>query len=156
MIILRLARGIHKHFPARRSEWALGAMLFSLGAILLHPDNLFDSTPLYHGLKLIASEKVWGWGCFLVGFVRLIALILNGTFADTAYSRWSPHVRGAMAFLSCFFWAGITIGIFYAADHPVFGMGIFPFLLALELTNIHQALTDAGAADRDFFDAPGT
>lgn len=33
MIVMRIFRGIHEHFPARASEWALSMMLLNLGLI---------------------------------------------------------------------------------------------------------------------------
>lgn len=155
MIFVRLARGVTDHFPARRSEWALAAMLFSVGLILIHPAVTFDESPGYRGMKLIASENVWGWGCLLIGWLRLFALFLNGTFSHTHYGHWSPHVRGAMAFLSILFWAAITVGLFLV-QRPLFGLGIFPFLMLLDITNVHQAFLDAGQADRGARDGDDT
>ena len=154
MIILRrVVSGVHAHFPARRSEWALGGMMFATGWILLMPEVTFNPrTPLFVVLGSVMSENTWGWTCLVFGFGRLGSLIINGTFSDTSYSRYSPHVRGGFAFLSCFFWATITIGLF-AAWRPLFGLGCYPFLLLLEITNVWQAMRDARQADMSARDA---
>lgn len=121
--------------------------MFTTGALLLHPDETFNPrTPLFQVLGSVAAEDVWGWSCLVFGCGRILALIINGTFADTYYSRFSPHVRGAFAFLSCFFWATITIGLF-AAWRPLFGLGCYPFLLLLEITNVWQSMRDARQSD---------
>lgn len=153
IIVRRVVTGVQAHFPARRSEWALGGMMFTTGWILLLPAVTFNPrTPLFQVLGSVASEEAWGWTCLIFGGARLVALIVNGTFADTYYSRYSPHVRGAFAFLSCFFWATITIGLM-AAWQPLFGLGCYPFLLLLEITNVWQASLDAGQSDRSARDA---
>lgn len=148
MIYVRIARGVFDHFPARRSEWALAGMLASTGLILLLPDATFrPDVPLFRTLSRLGTEDQWGWACFIFGVARLIALIINGTFADTVYSRYSPHVRGVFAFFSCFYWGVITIGLL-SAYRPLFALGCYPFLLLLDFSNIWQAFHDAGEVDR--------
>ena len=152
MIIVRpIWNGVTAHFPARRSEWALASMMFTTGVILLHPGITFQpGVRLFQTLQAIASENAWGWSCLLFGAARLCALIVNGTFADTKYSQYSPHVRGGFAFLSMFYWATISIGLLHAATINAipFGLGCYPFLLVLDMTNVYQAFLDAGRADR--------
>lgn len=149
MIAVRLIDGITSHFPARRSEWALASMLFATGVILLLPGVTFDvRTPIFRVLADMAEEDVWGYACLLFGGVRLMALIINGTFLPhSKFSRYSPHARGGMAFGSCFFWAAISYGLF-ATGRPAFGLGCYPFLLLLDISNVAQAFLDAGNIDQ--------
>lgn len=147
-VYIQVLNGVTHHFPARRSEWALSAMMFLTGLLLLHPDVMFDErVTLFRTLAAIASEVVWGWLCLGFGAARLAALLVNGTFGGAAYSRWSPHVRGGFAFMSCFYWATITIGLL-ASMRPLFALGCYPMLLLLDISNVHQAFLDAGEADR--------
>jgi hypothetical protein len=153
MIILRMARGVTDHFPARRPEWVLAAMLAGWGVILGMPtSNVFELVPAFSGLKAIASEVIWAWICLLLGSIRLLALIVNGTFYTTAYGRFSPHVRGALAFLSCFIWTAISVST-YSSELATTGLVIYPGLLFLEFTNVMAAVQDAAEVDRSHADA---
>lgn len=148
MIVIRMVKGVSDHFPARRSEWVLAAMLLGWGIILGPPStSVFATSPAFAGLDGMAPEWVWAWVCLLIGVVRLLALLINGTFAHTFYGHWSPHVRGALAFLSCFIWTAISIGVFNSGALTT-GIIIYPGLLALEITNLKEAWQDAGEADR--------
>lgn len=152
MVIVRIARGISDHFPARASEWALAGMLFNLGVVFGQPERTFERVPSLAGLAVLFSEQTWAWGLLVVGAVRIIALGINGTFAHTAYGRLSPHVRAALAFVSCFFWLSITIGLNISAVLSP-GLGIYPVLLLLDMYNTVRATKDAAVADRAWTDA---
>ena len=146
MIIIKMAHGIHKHFPVRAGEWALAFMLFFWGLVLSGPDPVFSKSASYDGLARVASEQAWAIGCLLVGFIRLTALFINGSFADTRYGKFSPHVRGILAFASCFFWAQITVGMI-RPDGSTTGLAVYPVLLVFDLWNAARAWFDAGQAD---------
>lgn len=147
-IYVRVIDGIVEHFPARRSEWALAAMMATVGALLLDPAVTFTpGVMLFQTLSAVATENEWGWACLGFGGARLIALFINGSFANSYWSRWSPHIRGAFAFLSCFFWLTITFGLLVSFK-PYFALGIYPYLLLLDLSNVSQAFHDAGEADQ--------
>lgn len=147
MVVLRVIRGIHDHFPARASEWALSVMLFNLGLILALPRQTLQESPSLSGLARIASEDVWAWALLIIGSVRLMALVINGTFVHTTYGRWSPHVRAFLAFASCFFWMQITVGLTLSPTFAT-GLGIYPVLLALDMYNTARAAGDAALVDR--------
>ncbi|MDP2358032.1 MAG: hypothetical protein Q8M31_18475 [Beijerinckiaceae bacterium] len=147
MIILRVIRGIHEHFPARASEWALALMLFNLGLVLAMPQETMMESASLSGLARIASEEVWAGALLLIGIVRLLALIINGTFAHAKYGRWSPHVRAFLALVSCFFWMQIAVGLTLSPTIAT-GIGIYPVLLALDMYNTARASGDAALIDR--------
>lgn len=144
MLIVRVVRGIHAHLPARAAEWALGAILFNWGWILLLPGQTFGREA-YDLMVAIAPEPIWGIACLVIGATRLIALVINGTFADTAYSRFSPHVRTAMSGLSCFFWLQIVLS--FALAPPGTGLAVYPVLLVLDLYSAYRAAGDAKHSD---------
>lgn len=147
MIVLRLAHGIRSHFPARVSEWALAAALTTWGYILLLPQDTFAISPAYRHMAAMASETKWGSAAVTIGGVRLLALIINGTFAETPYGKISPHVRGLTAFFSCFAWVQILIGLLGSGD-AVPGIGIVFWVLVLDIYNTVRAFGDAGDVDR--------
>lgn len=110
-IYLRISRGVRDHLYVRRSEWACAIILTWWGISLLSPGNTFDISPTYIGLRRIASETIWGGVCATVGVIRLSALVINGTFQNSCYSRYSPHVRSFTAYLTAVIFIMITAGI---------------------------------------------
>ena len=148
MIILRVvAAGIAEHFPARRSEWVMAAMMMGWGALVLRPSDIFEQSPAWQPLAAWASEPVWGTAALLIGALRLCALIINGTFYQSWYGRWSPHVRALASFLSCFIWMQLSWGLLNAPIVST-GLSIYPGLLVLDLMNVAAAASDAGKMDR--------
>lgn len=144
MIVLRLAQGVQKHFAARRSEWALAFGLTGWGYVVAKPSILFTTVPAYSYMAQMASEATWGRGALIIGMLRILALIINGTFPGTIYGEYSPAVRGVFSFASCFVWASITIGLFAStADAP--GSFIYLFVcFCLDFTNGYSAMQDFG------------
>lgn len=154
MIIVRVARGITEHFPARASEWGFAALLIWLGSLFLHYPALFDASLSYAGLAKLADEVVWGWACIAIGSLRLVALVINGTFAGTWYGRRSPHVRGVCAFLSCGIWFPIFAG-FLVSERPLLIVCYAGVVLGLDAYNIRRVWADAGRASEARADAAG-
>jgi hypothetical protein len=148
-MIIRIGRGIGKHFATRATEWGCTAVLFLWGVRLtLFDDDVFGASASMIELRRVFSEDAWGAMCFVVGSLRICALILNGTFEGEWYSRFSPHVRSVMAFLSCFFWLTITLGII-SAGMPSTGICVYPVLLAGDIWNTGRALIDADRSHRN-------
>lgn len=145
-MMIRIVTGIHKHLPERVAEWALAIVLVRFGWTLLQPGDTFALSPTFTDMANMASENVWGWGCFLIGVVRLLALIVNGTFWDTIYSRYSPHVRGITAVISIFAWTNICYGM-WASGVNTTGLAVYPVLLVLDIWCVFHAFGDAKAAD---------
>lgn len=147
MVILRVYKGIHDHFPARRSEWVLAGIMLAWGAILLGPSDTFARSPAWAEMAKFADEKVWGWAAVSIGLFRFAALIINGTFAETWYGRWSPHVRGVASLLAIFLWFQISFGL-YASDAAATGLAVYPGLLVLDFMNWIAGATDAAKMDK--------
>ncbi len=144
---VRLYLGIHDHFPARRSEWVLAGIMVAWGWILLKPTAVFASHPSWSQMAAMMDEATWGWLAISIGSFRLLALIVNGTFARTWYGRWSPHVRALASFLSCFLWFQISFGL-WASDAATTGLAVYPGLLVLDAMNIVAASKDAASMDK--------
>jgi hypothetical protein len=143
---VRLYLGIHDHFPARRSEWVLAGIMVAWGWILLKPEAVF-SQPEWAQMAAMMDEATWGWLAISIGSFRLLALIINGTFARTWYGRWSPHVRALASFLTCFLWFQISFGL-WASDAATTGLAVYPGLLVLDAMNIVAASKDAAGMDK--------
>lgn len=159
---IRVVRGVVNHWPTRYGEWILAAMLAGIGWRILMPDRVFDLPSLVF-LAGIFDEQEWGASCFVVGLVRLTALVINGTLYDieplrksrrivprvlVLYSRYSPHVRAAMALLTCLFWFTISFSLI-ASGATGWGFITYGGLFLLDLWNASRASVDADKVNRN-------
>lgn len=136
MILLKLT----KTFPVRVAEWLLaGIMLsWSIAAWNLGPSDW--SNPAFSGLARIANNTTWAFFAFWIAIARLAALIRNGGW------RPSPHLRAAGAFLACFLWLQVSLGMF-SADIRTTGIAVYPWLLLADIYNVFRASHDARISD---------
>lgn len=148
MVIVRIVAGIGHHFHTRAGEWFCTAVILNWAFVMLSPGDTFATSPSFSGLASIWTEFWWGMICLILGTARLIALILNGTFAHTRYGHFSPHVRAAMAFASCFVWFQIVYGMLGAwTTLPLTtGPGTYLAILFLDAVNFRRAMDDTGEA----------
>lgn len=148
-IIGRMVGGVTGHFHTRAMEWLFAYFLFGLGVFFVLVPDAFQVQPAFAGIQQFTGQAVWGWLCCTIGFIRLLALIVNGTFAHKGmpYATISPYVRSLMAGLSCFFWMSISFSIL--AHGASSGLVIYPGILIAEFYNIARAARDAGRAAED-------
>jgi hypothetical protein len=147
MIALRLVRGVTGHFVGRWPEWILSAILFSLGCKLLGSGDTFASGSGFNVMAKVATEEHWGIFLCSVSGARLVALVINGTFAP--FARLSPIVRSALGAMSGFAWFAIALGI-YLANPEGWGYLTYSGLLVADMINAMLAGGDAGASERRF------
>lgn len=145
-MIIRIVTGIHRHLPERVAEWALAIVLVRFGLILLAPGSSFETSPAFRVMAEMAREETWGWACLTIGSIRFMALVVNGTFWDTWYSRYSPHIRGFTAIASIFAWAQIVYGMASSGVNTT-GLAVYPVLLVLDFWCVFHAFGDAKLAD---------
>lgn len=127
-------------FPHRALEWVLAGVLTSWGLMLLRPEETFAISIVYDGLKVIASERVWGWACLVVGALRFVALFVNGAWVPPSY-----FLRTATSFASCFFWFTISFGLMVTGTATT-GLAVYPWLLIGECICIYRTARDARMA----------
>lgn len=139
MIIAHITTSFRETFHARASEWALALVLFNWALILFLNDDLFSGAS-YVVLAGLASQTTWAWGCLAFSSVRLTVLAVNGAW------RRSPHMRAACAFLSCFVWFQITLGMMQSGTWST-GMAVYPVLFFLDTFNVIRASGEAGRSD---------
>lgn len=147
MIALRVVRGVTDHFVGRWSEWLFSFILMSLGVKLLGSSETFASSPGFAMMAKIAREDTWGWALTSIGGFRLLTLLINGTFRS--FARWSPIARSGLAFVSCFAWFSIAMGIFLS-NPDGWGYLTYTGLLVGDLINSILAGGDAGASERRY------
>lgn len=141
MIIAHLSRSLRETFPARASEWALGTILFNWSLVLLFNEALFSAGRSYAVLGQLMGQETWAGLCLVCGGGRLLILAINGAW------RRSPHLRALFAFLSCFFWFQITLGMAQAGTQGT-GLAVYPVLFLLDAFNTLRAMGEAGLSDR--------
>jgi hypothetical protein len=136
MMIVKLT----KTFPIRVTEWLLAGIMFSWSIVCWNLDQNEWASSLYSGLSRLGEQNTWAFFAFLVGALRLTALTINGAW------RPSPHLRAAGAFLACFIWLQISLGLM-AARVRTSGVAVFPWLLLADIYNVFRASHDARLSD---------
>ena len=140
MIFAYLGKSFRETFPGRASEWALGAMLFNWGAILVLKPDIFSMQPYYTPMAELMRQSAWGLLCIGVGGSRLMVLFVNG------FWRRSPHLRSLMAFLASLVWFEVTVGLLQSGLINT-GLAVYPVLFGLDVFNAIRAMGDAGRSD---------
>lgn len=136
MMIVKLT----KTFPIRITEWLLACIMFSWSLVCYNLTASEWASPLYTGLARLGDSKTWGAFAFSIGVIRLAALGINGAW------RPSPHFRAICAFLACFMWLQISLGMLIE-DVRSTGIAIYPWLLLADIYNVFRASHDARLSD---------
>jgi hypothetical protein len=145
--VIRAINGVREHFDTRITEWAMALMLGSWGLNLLDPAVSFSFAPAAWknliAVPFMDNEFKWGWAAIFLGAARTVALILNGTFPGTVYSRYSPNVRALVAFLGALIWFQVAMSV-GAVPSP--GRLTYLLPLTLEIWCVFHASRDTGRA----------
>lgn len=153
MIIGRMYVGIRDHFDTRIIEWLFAGILLLWGVNASFTTGYFDR----NAWALLADWApgdparvppaiFWGSAATLIALMRITALAINGTFHDTWWSRFSPHVRALMAFLSIFFWTAQTLSL-WSAHYLWIGLGPPALYFAADFYIIVRTSSDARHSD---------
>lgn len=140
-VVDHFIRSMRETFPGRASEWALGLMLFGWSIVLTMNPDLFAEGRSYTELARWAEQDTWAMICLMIGGGRLLVLAINGAW------RRSPHARAAAAFISCFFWFQVTLGLLGAGTGGT-GLAVYPVLFLLDAFNAIRTIGEAGRTDR--------
>lgn len=140
-MFFRIVTGIRSHFEARFVEWAMAVCITYWGWNLIGEGTAWTNRDAWEGMLRIASEETWGGICILAGGLWLLALTVNGTFANTWYSRYSPVVRGCAAIAAAMIWFQVYMSVVTATTS---GSGIYPLPLALSIWCVFHAWRDIG------------
>lgn len=148
LVVKRIGRGVASHFPVRASEWLMICPTFGMGLALMLQPAMFDTSPSFSVLSRWADEAIWSTLAILCAVLRLVALVVNGTFARFPYS---PHLRAFASFAGAGLWGQFTLAFTSAALagggslSPV--VAYSTFLLA-EFLNIWRSFADLGRLSR--------
>ena len=139
MILAHIRASFRATFEARKSEWGLALSTMLWGLIVLHEPGRFAESRAYSDFLHLMSQNAWGMAAFTIGSLRLTVLFFNGLL------RRSPHLRALTAFMSCFLWMQISLGLF-AADGFT-GLAMYPVALGMDIFNVLRAAREAGMID---------
>lgn len=143
MIVLRrIGDGILGHFHIRLTEWTMVLPAVLMGVALTQQQDMFDISRSYAMLASWAEEIIWGIIVMFCGMVRLIALIVNGTFRSF---KKSPHLRFFASFVCSAFWFQFAYGFTIAAIYhggAWSGPAAYWTLATFEFINLYRSWTD--------------
>lgn len=140
-MFIRVVTGIRSHFEQRFPEWLSASTIAYWGLKLVGESDAWTNLEAWSGLLRLAPENAWGWACIAVGTFWLVALAINGTFADTPYSKASPYVRGGAAIISTVIWLQVFLSVNAVTTS---GSGIYQLPLILGIWCVFNAWRDIG------------
>lgn len=139
---LRVYHGVRHGFPGRWLEWVMGAFIIVWGARLLDSSNSFVTpSHAWDGLAHWAPDYVWGTAMILVGVLRILALLINGTFRDTLYSQYSPLVRAMSAGLCGSLWLFVELSV---ASVGTQGSITYAVICIIDFSTSYHVMGEAG------------
>lgn len=145
MIVLRLAAGVCKHFPLRVSEWLMAIPSFGIGLVLLADPSMFDGRLGYATMARWAEETTWGLVLLATTALRLLALVVNGSFNSF---RLAPHLRAGASLVGAVVWGQYCMGLMLQPTTSWAGPIPYATFVVAELANWHRAWKDIGAVHR--------
>ncbi len=146
-MFIRIVTGIREHFEARFIEWAMATAIavwgFNLG--LIDPET-FANSRAWERLLRIGGQDFWAVACMSVGIAWLLALAINGTFARTVYSRYSPYVRALAALCAAVVWFHVFWSV---ASAGTSGRGAYWLHLGLSIWCVFHTWRETGRGPRN-------
>lgn len=142
MALLRITRGIANHFHIRLTEWAMLWPCFLMGAVLIFQDDMFSLSPSFSTLAQWYSEDAWAMIVLACAAIRMVALIVNGTFDGFKYS---PHMRATASLVSLFFWSQFCLGFLVAwvtGVGALSAVAAYSTFILLEVINFARSTRD--------------
>lgn len=138
---------VASHFILRSPEWWLASALFGFGFQLAMPTDIFSTSSAYEVLASIAGQKTWAALLLAISSLRILALILNGTFRLSR--QWTPLVRSATAFVSAGAWFAVASGLYFGKPHAA-GVPVYFSLVLADLALSVFIAKQAGVATRNY------
>lgn len=129
-----------KHFQLRALEWWSAGTMSSWGFMVLAFPHMFEENPAALALVKLAPQHVWGLAAFIVGFTRVVALLINGLWYRT------PAIRWICAMLSVLIWFFVAAGF---TSSPIINMGtvIYGWHMIADMYSAFRSASDFIEAD---------
>ena len=133
---------LKRHFEARAVEWISGLILMAWGAYLIIFPGIFagPTRPIWLVHEALAPQEIWGFGGFVIGTIRVVALFINGKWGLT------PMIRVFTSFLSVFVWFWVAVGLF-KVPFPNTGVVVYSGLMLADMYSAFRAASDAYEAE---------
>lgn len=131
MLWVRLQTEVKERLGPRLMEWEHAFFLMLFGFILMQPGTSMWS---------VKNEDTWGLVIFLLGFIRLGSLVVNGL-----RRRVTSWLRAGSAIVSSMVFVLIGIGYVYSGGSGA-AAAFFPVIALFELFNYARAMRDVGSA----------
>lgn len=139
-IVIRI---VHRA-QTRLVEWLAAFQMMFMGLVLFHPSDTFSNSPNFQVFRETASEDTWAVFLFMVGFVRLGGLLVNGSRQDI-----TPTIRALGAFVGFFIFFGMFFGftatVIVANTAPPIILAMLGPSAVAELAAIVYSVRDAKA-----------
>ena len=139
MLFAHIKHNFDAAFYPRLSEWAAAAVTLVMGIVLTqNPDLMVTSLRGYQPMLVWMSQASWATVFMLLGFIRLMILLVNGAV------KRSPWLRAGTAFVTCGIWSTL-----FASFFAVYGLGMVMAggYMVMDYMNIVRAMRDARAVD---------
>ena len=136
-----MIRRISVYLNGKLFEWFAAINMACMGTIVLVWPDTLQASAFKYLVNLSISPSMLGLICFLVGFSRLMALIVNGR-------SWiyGPRVRAYSALTSAVVWLQLWISLllyaFTDTGVPSLGLSNWAWLFFGELIVAYRAATD--------------
>lgn len=153
MIIVRVFTDIKKHFPVRRSEWIGSGVMILWGLFMILDER--STVPGWVGLGRMLQGNFGASLLMVLGSLRLLALIINGTFQKTWYGKISPHVRVFASIVSCMVWLQLWLAL-WNGPYWTTGLAAYAGYFVHDVLNAFAAAGDAKELDKARQDANAT
>jgi heme exporter protein D len=137
---------VKNHFSTRFGEWVGGFGLLLWGLLCLSNEAIFKTVPVFISMAEDAPYYVWGGLAASVGILRIVFLIINGTW------KRSAHLRAIGAGLSALVLATVFFG-YAGSEYPPPSLGLIFPLLALDLKSLWSAAGEAKHSDLEHYDS---
>lgn len=129
-----------ENFRERMPEWFLALGILFWGIICLLSPTLFQISLTFKPLLVLMDQVTWGLAAVVVGSIRLIFLIINGSWRPSAHIRALGSAGGALL------WGGMFISTLNL-NLLVPTTSIYFILMILDLISLWFAAGDAKIAD---------
>lgn len=142
IVLRRIRDGVVNHFPIRVSEWIMIYPTIGMGIALKTQPDMFNTSPSFASIASWADEITLAAIVLACAAIRLVALIVNGTFQGFGIS---PHLRLFAAVVGLIFWSQFTFGFLDAAlfkGGAWSGVIAYSTLMIIEMTNAFRSWVD--------------
>ena len=124
----------------RMIEWFFASVFLAISAVLFLPDKTM-SPPLFQFHLSLMSEYAWALVFFIVGALRVAALITNGRAP-----RGSPAIRCTMALISAVVFATLAAAFIKSGPLGWWAASVYSVATVFEFITIYRAIQDVSHA----------